>query len=532
MCALIYVLLCVTACGAVRGPLARPAAGPVRGLARDFTMFLGVPYGKIQEDNYFSEALPYPAFTEEFQATENPVICPQHNRRGFEGEIHCLNLNIYTPNNITTNSKLPVMVYIHGGGFTEGDGNLNSLPPTFLINKDVIVVTINYRLGIYGFLCLPQVGISNQGLKDQQLALKWIKSNIAAFGGDDSNITLFGHSAGSISVDIHLLYGPNDLFSKVILQSGQIISPIVNQVVSDEEFLRGTDSFRNLSDYDWMNHLTQMNVSELITLTKEHAFRPCIDGNFITKYAKNYALKDKSVLIGNANKEMLFFYKDTNDYISKYDQLLKMAFTGIESTDIESFKTFYSTGNTKDDAVRFGTDIAFSYPLERSVRYYLDNRATVFRYLFSYDGERNYVKIRDNIIGEGATHGDELGYLFQLPLFFKPPSENDMRVIEYITTVWTNFAKYGDPTPTMKQESSLPSWPKYDKINNYIMTIGSNASVVKYPWLKSVAFWDEFYKNHEGHTIGIRLNNYSMNNARNNVLSYSLIVLVTINVLF
>ncbi|XP_075989808.1 para-nitrobenzyl esterase-like [Anticarsia gemmatalis] len=524
MCALIYVLLCITACGAVRGPLARPAAGPVRGLARDFTMFLGVPYGKIQEGDYFIDALPYPTFTEEFQATKEPVKCPQHNKRGFEGDIHCLNLNVYTPNNITPNSKLPVMVYIHGGGFSEGDGNLRSYSPKLLVKKNVIVVTINYRVGLHGFLCLPYLGVSNQGLKDQQLALKWIKNNIAAFGGDDDNITLFGHSAGSISIDIHLLYGQDDLFNKAILQSGNLVSPILHRDVEDDEFIRGVGWYGVLSEVFWTTDMSVKRTSTMVIQTKKRKFQPCIDGEFITEKPKNTNFRNKRIMIGNTNKEMYFFYKNTTDYTSKYEEFLNYSFTGIESTDVESFKTFYSTGNTKDDAVRFGTDIAFSYPLERSVRYYLDNRATVFRYLFSYDGERNYVKIRDNIIGEGATHGDELGYLFglRLKLFKLPLDVQDHRMISFMTTAWTNFAKYGEPTP---KGSSLPSWPKYEKNNKYLLNIGSEIQVLKDPFSNCIAFLDDFYNQHGANSTGTTGIDLKLNNADNFLRQFFVILL-------
>lgn len=134
----------------------------------------------------------------------------------------CLYLNIHTPQISTPNLKLPVMAYIHGGGFTYGSGNVESVGPDFLVPRGVILVTINYRLGALGFLSLqtPECP-GNNGLKDQNLALRWIQKNISAFGGNPDNVTLFGESAGSVSVHYHLLSKlSRGLFHRAITQSG------------------------------------------------------------------------------------------------------------------------------------------------------------------------------------------------------------------------------------------------------------------------------------------------------------------------
>lgn len=121
----------------------------------------------------------------------------------FIGTEDCLFLNIYTPN---LEKSLPVMVYIHGGGFNGGSGNSDLYSPEYLVRNDVVVVTLNYRLGPIGFLSLPSIGIyGNCGLKDQQLALEWVSGNIKAFGGDNTNVTLFGESAGAASTHFHIL---------------------------------------------------------------------------------------------------------------------------------------------------------------------------------------------------------------------------------------------------------------------------------------------------------------------------------------
>lgn len=125
------------------------------------------------------------------------------------GSEDCLFLNVYTTvgsgkGSIT--AKLPVMVWIHGGAFCSGSGDSSIYNPEYLVQEGVVVVTINYRLGPLGFLYLPAVDIyGNMGLKDQRLALKWVRDNITSFGGDRDNVTLFGESAGGVSVHLHCL---------------------------------------------------------------------------------------------------------------------------------------------------------------------------------------------------------------------------------------------------------------------------------------------------------------------------------------
>lgn len=147
----------------------------------------------------------------------------------LSGSENCLHLNVYTPR---LDAKLPVMVFLHGGGFSRGSGNSDLYSPEFLVQEGVVVVTLNYRLGPLGFLSLPQAGLyGNYGLKDQQLALMWVNENIKLFGGDPTNVTLFGESAGGSSVNLHILNERSrKLFHKAICQSGVALNDWVFQI--------------------------------------------------------------------------------------------------------------------------------------------------------------------------------------------------------------------------------------------------------------------------------------------------------------
>lgn len=207
-----------------------------------FYAFKGIPYAKPPVGELrFKEPVPLIKFTEDVVdcATEGePSIHKDPYRAKMVGSEDCLYLNVYSPVKATDVQKpLPVMVWIHGGAFSMDSGSENLYSPEYLLEKGVIVVTLNYRLGPLGFLALPKMGIKgNMGLKDQLLALKWVNENIKSFGGDPRNITLFGESAGSASVHLHLLSTESrPYFQKAILQSGSALSEWVIQKRAEEK---------------------------------------------------------------------------------------------------------------------------------------------------------------------------------------------------------------------------------------------------------------------------------------------------------
>ena len=162
-----------------------------------YKSFKGLKYGNIPRR--FQEAAAVETYSQDVYAKSEGALCPQLPS-GIPGTVDedCLNLNIYTPER---GENLPVMVWIHGGAFILGSGGSYYFGPNFLLDKNVILVTINYRLGAFGYLSLENSVLpGNMGFRDQILALKWIKRNIESFGGDPEDITLFGESAGSFSV--------------------------------------------------------------------------------------------------------------------------------------------------------------------------------------------------------------------------------------------------------------------------------------------------------------------------------------------
>jgi len=203
-------------------------SGPVKGdvrssiLGRNYYNFQGIPYmkapiGKLR----FKDAQPPTKWTQPFDATRPAPAYITAN--SSEGREDAGVINIFTPY-IDTQDPLPVLFWIHGGGFQEGSGQTEAYGPDWLLQKDVVLVSINYRLGVIGFLSLddPELNVpGNAGLKDQTFAMKWVQRNISQFGGDAKNITLFGESAGGKSVHAHMISDHSkDLFHKAIPMSG------------------------------------------------------------------------------------------------------------------------------------------------------------------------------------------------------------------------------------------------------------------------------------------------------------------------
>ena len=162
---------------------------------------------------------------DEYDATKDWNVCPQIDiaSNSVVGDEDCLNLNVYT--NKLGSTKIPVIVHIHGGYWAIGGASSNLLGPEYLLKENVVVVTINYRLGALGFLATSdKASKGNFGLKDQILAMRWVQKNIAAFGGDPDNITLLGEDAGAAAVSIHAMSPKSTgLFHKAVVMSGNAL---------------------------------------------------------------------------------------------------------------------------------------------------------------------------------------------------------------------------------------------------------------------------------------------------------------------
>lgn len=247
----------------------------------NFDAFLGIPFAKPPINELrFKAPVPVDSWMDILNGTAFRSACPQ-----WEGLVpaasiseDCLQLNVFTkslPNN--GSNPMPVIAYIHGGGFTTGSAIISS--PRVMMDRDIVFVTINYRLGAFGYLATgTREAPGNAAMKDQVLALRWIKRNIAAFGGDDENITVWGMSAGSISATAHMVSPlAVGLFHRVIAMSGSISSHtnMAHNVMDTVNVLaEGTNCVR--TDRDEIVHcLRNRTMQEIITFGMITSDDPC-----------------------------------------------------------------------------------------------------------------------------------------------------------------------------------------------------------------------------------------------------------------
>lgn len=395
------------------------------------------------------------------------------------GDEDCLYLNVYTPKLPTKDgTPLPVMVFFHGGGFLFGSGTDDSSHgPDYLIEKDVVLVSFNYRLGILGFLSLDRKEAGgNMGLKDQIQALRWIKENIKAFSGDPDNVTLFGTSAGGACIEYMLLTPlAKGLFHKVIIHSGSTLNPWTYiEDNKDLAFKIPALKGKKIEDIDELfEYLLNLPVKELITSSMavlksckhkggfHFGFVPTLEkpGDWEPVFNKlTYKLLSQGeftkvpIIMGYCSKEGLLMLTSTPDVVEELVQHKKMVphfpfhIDELEKNNVESkLKSIYLEGNVSKQpdefAIDFLGDVAFFGGIYVAAKLISSNNPNLYFYEFSYDGGLNYLKKKLNINRNGVCHGDDMGYLIKSSIMSEHISETDKMVRSRMVEMWTNFAK-------------------------------------------------------------------------------------------
>jgi para-nitrobenzyl esterase len=351
----------------------------------------------------------------------------------------CLYLNVWTPAE-SASDKLPVMLWIHGGGFGGGYGHEKEFDGEGFARKSVILVTINYRLGIFGFLAHPELSAEsenkvsgNYGILDQIAALKWVRENIEAFGGNPENITIFGQSAGAKSVET-LICSPltKGAINKAIMQSGGGINAIESSMsLSDAEKigLEICSSFK-VSSIQEMRKLPAEDIQKQIV-----HFRP-----------------------SNVNAGPLFFTPNTDGYVLPADTP-KMIIEG-KHHDIP-----YLLGYNLSETEGFKT-------MMPGVTAFAEKQAELGRkpaYVYCFDRK---------LPGDdaGSFHSAELWYVFEtLHRCWRPFEDVDRKLSNIMSAYWANFARFGNPNG-----DSLPLWEGFTCESPSIMQLGNTTEMIAY----------------------------------------------------
>jgi len=460
--------------------------------------FKGIPYA--QADRWESPEDPAP-WSEPLDATKYGAQCAQPSEEfqmdvmGFknltkydvglnnddivfpdiETSEDCLFLNVFTPS-LNESSKnessngAPVMVWIHGGALFVGSGADD--PPQNLAAKGVVVVTINYRLGLLGYFAHPDLNGTNFGLQDQVKALEWVKNNIADFGGNPDQVTIFGESAGAGSV-LALMVSPlsEGLFAGAIAESAPPIeSPDVSMSEAGKVGLALGDALNISAGSDQLDELRARPWEDIVDVNEQiySESKNAMSNIYVDNYSMDASIYDSfmqglnhkvPLLLGtNANETAMFgaMGNATETTVGEYQDMVKAEFTNEEDAD----KVLADFPATTDEeawgaSVQVGTAQIFGGP-DYYIAESLANRSEpVFFYHFT--------QVPDGADGSelGAFHGSELSYVFDNPglgVISNPDLADTMQAY------WVQFARSGDPN-----EESVPQWPAFDGTNWQIL---------------------------------------------------------------
>ena len=488
-----------------RGQSSNPAIvtedGPVKGiLSPEINQFLGIPYaapplGALrwtppQSHGHWHGVL---------EATQLGNECPQLDFFGNEfGNEDCLFLNVYTPGlkkNQNKHDGLPVMVWIHGGSLVSWSGGL--FDPTPLVEKgNVIVVTLNYRLGVLGFFAHPALDTeghlnANYGLMDQQFALQWVQRNIAAFGGDPNRVTMFGESAGGLSVYSNLA-SPTaaGLFQRAIAESGaytsfqdyqQAIVPLAVAEASGAAFATSIGCSTQTAQC-----LRATSAAALVAAQPGIVY-PVLDGTVLTQppgaaFASGQFHR-VPVISGSNHDEWRAFVALGYDYLGTPLQdadypAAVAAFVGLPVDDpfVQFFVLpLYPLSNypPPPDVVSaplalgaVGTDAVYACPT-RNAAQLLSHYVPTYAYEFNDENAPLNLGFVPASFPFGAYHTAEIQYLFNIygtPVSF---TSDQQRLSDTMIRYWTQFAKRGNPNAPV-----APTWVPYNTVSDLFQSLG------------------------------------------------------------
>jgi para-nitrobenzyl esterase len=448
--------------GALRWRAPQPAA-PWDGV-RDCTQFGPSPMQ--------NKPVPFLMWTEEYLIPEKRI------------SEDCLYLNVWTAAK-TARERRAVLVYIYGGAFTGGGGNVPIYDGEAMAKKGVVFVTANYRLGIFGFFSHPELSresghqaSGNYALMDQMAALKWIRANIAAFGGDADNVTIAGQSAGSISVNC-LVASPlaKGLFEKAIGESGANFTRHPVTLASAEE--DGQKIARKLGAAS-LDSLRAIPAEELVK-KGQGMWGPVIDGYvlpepipdiFLEKKSNPVALltgwnEDEGFVFGPAKVAADYKQDVVKEYESEADAVLKLYPADNDSVAAVS-------------QVKLSRDVIFGRQNYAWAAIASEQGEKVFVYRFvrkppTAPGGKQW----------GAFHTGEVPYAYDNLKFVKRPWEPvDYNLAEAMSSYWVNFAKTGDPNG-----AGLPRWEPYSRESGKIMVFGQQNATGVLPDKGALEFW-------------------------------------------
>jgi para-nitrobenzyl esterase len=403
---------------------------------------------------------------------------------------NCLSLNLWMPATASAESRLPVMVWIYGGGFAAGTASEPRQDGGNLSKQGVVVVSMNYRLGIFGFFSHLELtkesghnASGNYGLLDQVAALQWVKKNIAAFGGDPNNVTIFGESAGSFSVSA-LMASPlaQGLFHKAIGESGAFFSATLSSKPLEESEKADTKFAESALGTTSLEALRAKSADEVLQAAlkqKDIRFSPNVDGYFLPQ--------DVHAIYASGRQShiplLAGWNADEGSYHSIFgkDEPTAQNFAAharaLFGENADQFLKLYPAGNDAQ-AKRSAQDLAGDQFIGYSTWKWLEmqrktGNSPVYRYRFEDAPPMSEGATEEP---RGAYHSAEIEFVFGvLSSKHLPWRPEDRKLSQLMSTYWANFAKAGDPNGP-----GLPKWPQYNSEDGYqLMHLNFNPSAAK-----------------------------------------------------
>ncbi|XP_018565472.1 esterase E4-like [Anoplophora glabripennis] len=523
-------------------PIVTTPLGKIKGIFKmsrlgyPISVFRGIRYAKAPVNELrFKPPEPVDKWEGVYDATEDGPVCPQLTTESVSED--CLILNVYSiklPEG-TENSKRSVIVYIHGGGFYSGGSYSYWVGPNYLVDQDIVLVTISYRLGTLGFLSTgDKEAPGNNGLKDQVQALKWVKQNIESFGGDPDCVTIMGYGAGAMSVILHMVSPMSqNLFHKAVAMSG---SPLGNWPIPHNQLDLAKKQAKFVGcPYDTTANIVKClktkpfdELSESLHKFKEFANDPVMiwsaviepdfgQPRFLTDHPiyliQNDQFKRVPFMTGLTADEFGYraFTVINNETLTKqinneWEKTAPIAFLYERDTDTsksisKELKTFYLQDEPVDRSqltplAQLYADSVTGFGVNRAAKLIAEHsNASVYYYRFSYQGRYShfYTPRSNNKIIYGVVHEDDFFYLIYVssPFIGSPPTE--VQMVSKLTALYANFAKTGNPIPAPSKQLDNVKWEPFTLKDQKYMDIGKKLLMQEKLYEKRYAVWEKLF---------------------------------------